>query len=764
MKQLSLFFAFLLPFCTYAQINESFDTSQITARYTWEGDTEKYSSGNGFLQLNDQDRTSEAYVSLYGVILDENEWEFRVKSNYRTSTNNFFRIYLWSDKKNPADSSTAYYIELGGKKGIENQAISLCYVTDQKMTKTLITKKIKNLQSQFDIHIRVMTEDKQITVYARGDANPEFTKVGTTDYTSQSVSGFFILSCKYSSGHAKDKYFGPIYIRNFSSESPSEPEKDPDSLALLSLKQENVSTLSLQFNHNVNPASAVFSLIGLGTSDQIKLSEDEKKICLSWQETMEKGKEYTLSCSDLYDKETNRFCAFAYTFQATNDNKMPDEEEHETTTAQIGDLLINEIMADPKGASGLPETEYVELFNTTPKIIDLNGWIFCYAEKNVLLKDTVPANGYAVLYRESRSIQIDAGGAKIPLATFPSALANTGKETRILSSNGTVIDEFTYPKAKAGYSWERTDDGWNYSSDARGGTPGSRNSINSPTPDKDEEKTIVLSGEIIFSELLPEPQEGGSEYIELYNRSTRELSLRDLSISIRKEDGSLGTSYSLSSVNKVMAADSYVLLTKNIEGVRNFFLISSPDVLHELNLPILANTTSKLVLFRNQDQKVVDEVHYNKKWHAFSATNAQGIALERINLQGESQDSSNWTSASTLSGGGTPGYANSQSSQNEKDHPTGIQAPEYACETGNYSIAFHLDKSGYRCKAQIFDLSGKNVAEIINHELLGTEGVIHWDGLAFGGNKLIPGVYIFYAELYHTDGESKRYKKVFLIR
>ncbi len=43
-------------------------------------------------------------------------------------------------------------------------------------------------------------------------------------------------------------------------------------------------------------------------------------------------------------------------------------------------------------------------------------------------------------------------------------------------------------------------------------------------------------------------------------------------------------------------------------GVSDFYLISSPDALHELKLPVLANTSATLVLFRTEDEVMIDEI------------------------------------------------------------------------------------------------------------------------------------------------------------
>ena len=64
------------------------------------------------------------------------------------------------------------------------------------------------------------------------------------------------------------------------------------------------------------------------------------------------------------------------------------------------DILINEIMANPKGLVSLPETEYVELYNTTEQAISLTDWWFVYDKTQVKLSElTLPAGGFVVLYR-----------------------------------------------------------------------------------------------------------------------------------------------------------------------------------------------------------------------------------------------------------------------------------------------------------------------------------------------------------------------------
>lgn len=462
---------------------------------------------------------------------------------------------------------------------------------------------------------------------------------------------------------------------------------------------------------------------------------------------------------------------------------VPEEPEEEpdvpdTPSFASGSVRINEVMANPKGSVAFPETEYVELYNTTSESVDLTGWSFVYGDKETALAALrLEAGGYAVLYRSGREIHVDSPGQAMPLERFPSALANTGKELALLDPSRQTVDRVAYDEAEAGVSWERSGDGFYLSTDPRGGTPGSANS--SPgayeepeeepepsEPDEPEEpvRTIVLPGEIIFNELLPNPYPDGSEYIELYNRSDRVLPLSGLSIALRKADGSLRTRYPLSSITGTLEPGGFALLSKDIEGVERFYMIVNPSALHELKLPVLANTSSTLVLLRSEDEVVIDEVCYSAEWHAAFVKEEKGVALERIDPDGASREASNWTSASSLEGYGTPGYRNSQFGKPAEENPTGIESPVYEEATGDYAIPYRLEQAGYVCRAWIYDASGRLVREVVNHESLGTNGVIRWNGLSGDGSKARTGVYIFYAELIHPNGTVKRRKEVFLVK
>ena len=466
----------------------------------------------------------------------------------------------------------------------------------------------------------------------------------------------------------------------------------------------------------------------------------------------------------------------------------PEEPEEPAPTYTTGCIWINEIMADPNGLVALPQTEYMELHNRSDQRINLENWQFIYGDKPTLLTDyKLPAQGYVVLYRSGREIKVDAQGGALPLEKFPSALLNAGKTLSLVDPTGQVIDQITYEKAKAGIAWERSATGLYLSTDPRGGTPGATNSApTSPTPDEptdpempDEpttpdtpetpdnnetpiEASSVQPGEIILNELLPAPFAEGSEYIELYNRSQQTLSLTGLALATRKADGSISTLYPLSTITTPLEPRGYVLLSKLLSGVEAFYLISSPQALHEVKLPVLANNGATVVLLRLTDLTVIDEVSYSPKWHDSAIKEPKGVALERLEPDKPTQDATNWYSAAESAGYGTPGYRNSQqllpsSTQN------GFERPYWSDSERSYLLRYQLADAGYRCRIWVFDTMGRRIAEIANLSTLATEGTLRWDGIGYDGSRPKPGIYIFYAELFLPNGTTHTQREVFLI-
>ena len=795
MKQFILFILVLLPVCAFAQFTETFDGPEIDSNNPWKGDLSDFQiTDDGWLSLvGDPDKKySRLKISL--PYSNNMEWKFDVKMTFTPSDPNHIRFYLLTENLSLLGISSEYYIQIGSTK----KTITLRRFREtEKAPVRIIEKELDVLkQNIVSLSVKVTLENSSLwSIYVREEGESTYTLLDTKEQKISSGIKYIEsgLACHFSK-KVRGHFIDNIEISSNITPSEEEPENpDPEEPVfpvvlpkLLSVQPLNLCELQFTFDRPVDISEAWFMISEIGKADRIGYADEQMKTVVNtkYPEEMVAGINYTITYDGLTDMEGNKLVPFSEEFVL---------EGEDGGEAESGSILINEIMADPKGLEELPKTEYVELYNTTENVLVLTDWQFSYGGKaKPMTTIEIPAKGYAVLYRSGRDIVADPSAVKVPLDNFPSALANTGKLLQLFDGDKNLIDEVTYEKATPAKSWERSSSGWHLSSDPRGGTPGSVNSSgkgeekpNEPdkpvTPDEPDEPDTpddpslpditVEPGEFVFNELLPNPFAGGSEYIELYNRSDRALPVSGLSVAVRKADGTLNTRYPLSSITVTIEADGYVLLTKNLEGVTDFYTIQSPSSLFEVpKLPILANTSSTLVLFRTKDGTVIDEVSYTSKWHASSIKDQKGVSLERIDPDAETQSPSNWTSASATVGYGTPGYPNSQSDislpddPDTPDEPTGIKTPQWDESAGHYTISYYLDQPGYNCRAFVFNIAGQRVAQIANHELLGLTGKLTWDGYALSGRQLQTGVYIFYAELYHTSGTVKRYKQVFLVR
>ena len=458
------------------------------------------------------------------------------------------------------------------------------------------------------------------------------------------------------------------------------------------------------------------------------------------------------------------------------EEEEPEEEEPELPAESFDyqALRITEIMADPRGFE--PETEYIELFNTLNRSIRLDGWTLVYNQSRVMkLRDiSISPGSYIVLYDKDKTALSEENAYPVD-NLYP--LANGGeKGIELYDASGKKIDEYNYPAAKSGKSWEYGAEGWHISSAERGGTPGKANSDGTQEEEPDEENPeqntpgkadypAPEAGEIIINELLPEPFSGGSEYIELFNRSDHTLSLADVCISTRKKNGSLNTHYPLAEYNLPLEEGEYLLISKSISGVEAFYMLPANVNCLECKLPALSNTGSTLVLFRESDMEIIDEVNYSPKWHDASVKNRKGVALERINPNGDSQDEGNWTSAAASHGSGTPGEKNSQyrdiSGKVTGNEP--ISIPIYQPSNGLYQMTYQLEEAGYSARGWVFDMNGRRVSTLAEGESLGTNGTLEWDGHGTDGSRLSPGIYIMYIELWNFSGSVYRQKSAFLV-
>ncbi len=780
MRHFLLIYALLLSFHSFAQLEKYFTDPESL----WQGDTALFTlSPEGVLTFTSPENEAGS-VFLYHPITygTDMTWEMDVKTDFHTTNSNFVRFHLYATGQSSSDP--LYYLQVG----TNNRQISL-YCNRSNSSVRCITGRTDLLEEPYDyVRIRVTLEKQRVwSLYTCKAGEKTFTLEGThtADLTNDRPGGFLNISCHYIKGRISTFYFDNIRVEPFitpfpdilfpGTDEPEIPSPPPtDGLPeLIDLFYKSSNTLLFQYSSPIGIDQASVSISGIGDATQIIYGSNNSEMLTRFPGDIEENQTYVIRIKGIADLSSGEVLPEdIWEISLEGENKSPGEQEKPSGNIPPGSILINEIMADPKGLEFIPETEYVELYNTLEHLVSLDGWNFVYNSKPVPLDGIyIPAKGYLVLYREGREIYSAPEAIAVGLSKFPANLANGGKDIQLIDINNKVIDEVIYTKATAGRSWERDiTNGWYLCTDPQGGTPGYRNSSISPDDNKETGEPNTPSnkdiqpGEIIFNELLPEPFPDGSEYIELYNRSDRALSFANLAIATRKSDGTLSTNYSLQDISKTIEPDEYIVISKNIEGILPFYK-ANENALYQLKIPVLANTSSTLVLFRNDNELVIDEISYSSKWHSSAIKNKKGVALERIDPDLPTQEEANWTSASATAGYGTPGFRNSQYMPENSDDgvTTDIQTPQYSEHTLDYTIRYFFEQPDYSVRIFIFDIQGRQVGQPVNNQTAGTEGYFYWDGTNRQGRHLPQGLYIMYAEAYHPKGDLKRFRKVFIV-
>ena len=273
--------------------------------------------------------------------------------------------------------------------------------------------------------------------------------------------------------------------------------------------------------------------------------------------------------------------------------------------------------------------------------------------------------------------------------------------------------------------------------------------------------TQAAEGDLVINEILSNPPAGGVDYIEIYNRSDKYIDLSNLKL------GSITSSTQLINIAPdgfVLFPNEYLLLSSNTDAVKaSYTTYSDKNFIQMSSFPSYNNDDGK-VFIQDISGTNIDYVEYNVSMHYPLLRTTKGVSYERINPDRPSMDASNWFSASSAVGYGTPGYKNSQFSDfTAEDELFTIEPKIFTPDNDGVDdllfILYKLPESGYRANIWIYSSAGHRVKHLVNNELLSMEGNIVWDGTSEDNLRTPAGIYVIAIELWNIKGEVKRYKK-----
>jgi len=469
----------MLQFTAVAQINEDFSDHDLTSNPCWTGTLNDFEI-NAFHQLHLKTSGADtSYLSTPLICTSGMEWKFWVHLSFSPSENNNARIYLIADNAIPTLSNKAFYIQLG--EAHSSDAITLFY-KEGPITHEVCRGTAGLIANPFSVRIRVVRFSNgnwKIAVDPTGAGLFGNEASGVEQATLP--TGFFALFCRYTSSNSTGFYFDDIQVQPYTDTS-SPP-------LLLQAAVSGNNQIQLNFNKPMEKTASLqvsnFSLSdGTHPSSVYADPLTGTIIHLEFNTPLPINQLFTLNINGITDLDGN---------------SMPQKEiSLQYHLTQSFDVLISEIMADPVPSQGIPECEYLELYNRSPFPLNLNRWTLQTGSKEQLLPDTVIASHqYLIITAVSDASMMTKYGKVLALKTL--SLPNEGCLLVLKDQNRQIIHALDFKsdwhndvsKKSGGWSLEMIDplnpcgEAANYRSsvDPKGGTPGVVNSVNKSLPD-----------------------------------------------------------------------------------------------------------------------------------------------------------------------------------------------------------------------------------------------------------------------------------------
>ncbi|MBD3617806.1 MAG: lamin tail domain-containing protein [Gracilimonas sp.] len=298
----------------------------------------------------------------------------------------------------------------------------------------------------------------------------------------------------------------------------------------------------------------------------------------------------------------------------------------------------------------------------------------------------------------------------------------------------------------------------------------------------------LAPGAVVINEILYNPLANSddnlpdqTEYVELYNPSDYAISLEGFYLHDElDENGEVRALLPVSTHYKWIPANGYVVVyaedqatTFNESRLAKYFKLQgeSDQFKARINRSSLSLTNSDdAVYLADSTAAIIDSVFYDESWQNPNLYDTDGVALERINPEGPSNDKSNWSS-STRVNGGTPGEQNSIFQESGAGPVnTGITftpnpfSPDDDGFEDNLFINYKLDESDYLLRVHIFDRYGRKVRKLADGFQAGFEGSLIWDGRTDDNRNNRVGIYIVLFEAYNSAiGKNVTFKETVVL-
>lgn len=847
MKKYLTLFMLIVSFIASAQWSDDFTDGDFTANPIWSGQTVNFEVDlSNRLHLNAPSVSDTSYLSLSSNVIENASWEFLVELAFNPSSSNLARVYLTSNQADLKGSLNGYFVMIG------NTADEVSLYRQDGLTITKIIDGADGLVSSNPVGVRI-----RVTRDVVGNWELLADNTGGTTYVSQGTifddthlsSTYAGVHCKYTSTRSDKFYFDDFVVTG----NPYVDNVLPFVVSVTAISNNSVDVL---FSEDMNQVTVEnvnnYSLdngIGMPTTAVLDAS-NLALVHLTFGSNFTNNTSYFLTTSNVDDLAGNTLINSVDYFLYF----VPD------TSIQF-DILITEFMADYSPSQGLPEIEFVEIYNNSTKTFDLSNWTISDASSTTSLGYYILQPGDYVILADGSSSTF--GQFNILTTQIPS-LNNTGDDIVIKNDLGTTIDSITYDlswyhdtnKDDGGWSIERKRlsaqcsdaNNWSASEESIGGTPGNQNSVFTTVADtsapfvisftllndtlsllfdesidatnlliditpslnvvnwqvlNDNILEVVLSpltqnvvyaanlsgvvncwgtvmenyqfmfgkpsavnkGDVVINEIMFNPLTGGSDYVEIVNVSDKILDIKNWKFANIDND-TIGNLKTITSINSLFLPGEYLLITEDSTDIINDFSIYGVGTFVNTDLPTYPNDSGTVILLDNNNT-VLDFVHYDEDYHFKLLKTEDGKALEKISFEAESNNPDSWHTASEQVEWGTPGYLNSQTISQNINGVISLNTQIFSPDNDGYqdvlTLNYEFTNPDNVLDVHIYDSEGRLIRTLKDNYYPGMSGMFSWDGLNDEGSKALTGTYVILITVFDLEGNRTIFKEVVVL-
>lgn len=829
-----------------AQFHDDFNDGDFTSNPTWIGDVDSFEVLNNILHLNAPANSSESYLSCNSLAAVNGYWAFEVQLNFNPSSSNKLQVYIMSDTSDLRAPLHGYFIEIGGS----GDQVNLYKQTGT--VKSLLIEGSADILNTNQVAVKVkLLRDGQGNFELFADTSQSFnnyTLQGSAldfEYTS---SGYFGLLCDYTATRSDKFWLDNVVVT-------AEEYVDVDAPLLLNHTLLSLDKISFTFNEPLD-ALVASSLSSFSLSNNAIYNVDylNGNLVVHLQHEMPNNMPLNINLQvpdllgNVLDTTLTVLVQDNYPFQY---------------------VWLNEIYPDESPSFGMPNGEFIEIYNPGLDTVLMSNWKIADATDTVLIPATlIYPEAFILLCKSNVVAAYSLLAPSIAVPNLPS-LNNTGDNIQLLNAYDKVIDSVYYKntwyrdlvdslgneKKSGGYSLERVNPqaacsnyyNWYPSLAMQGASPGQVNTLVNtvfpslelaveeiviendttllvhlneqvqaidlqncfiegveieqvymPTPNElyvllaqgitsGNSYRIELSGvqdclggmvapfsfdfhlyepavyqDLVFNEVLFNPKTGGSDFIELYNRSNKVIDLEGF---VLVEYDVFNPNEGVDSIVLIaleILPKSYLVLTKDTSSIYMHYIVENPQHLMQHDIPNLNDDESLLALYL-PNGNLMDSLAYHKSWHLDLLDSDEGVSLERISSEEPSNDRDNWHSAARSYAYGTPTAVNSQNFLEDFGGQVSVVPEVFTPNEDGYKdfcrIHYQSSNKGELLNIGIYDLQGREVRLIAQNHSVGSDNTWKWNGLNNNFEKADVGIYVVLVEVFNVDGKRKKYKQ-----